>query len=104
MLSISGAIKGVGQGDYYLSLAREDYYLEGGEPLGEWLGEGAKLLGLENQVKGEDLRNLMGGKDKAGNSLVQNVDDPNRRSAFDLTFSADKSVSIIWALSPEKEQ
>ncbi len=104
MLSISGAIKGVGQGDYYLSLAREDYYLEGGEPPGEWIGEGAKLLGLNGQVDDLALRNLMGGKDITGTELVQNAGDPNRRSAFDLTFSADKSVSVFWALSPRNEQ
>ena len=38
MLSI-GAMSG-GQEQYYARLAREDYYLEGGEPPGIWMGEG----------------------------------------------------------------
>ena len=33
MLSISPPLRGAGKGNYYLDLAREDYYLEGGEPL-----------------------------------------------------------------------
>ena len=38
MLSI-GAM-GHGQGTYYVGLAQEDYYLQGGEPPGQWLGRG----------------------------------------------------------------
>ena len=49
MLSI-GAIKSKGQGEYYLDLGREDYYLKGGEPPGQWSGRGAERLGLTGQV------------------------------------------------------
>jgi hypothetical protein len=34
----------MGQQDYYATLAREDYYLEGGEPPGRWLGRGAEAF------------------------------------------------------------
>jgi len=44
MLSI-GAMKS-GQQGYYLTLAREDYYLNGGEPPGVWHGEGPPTWGL----------------------------------------------------------
>lgn len=50
MLSIA-ALSG-GQGNYYLALARDDYYLKGGEPPGQWLGKGAERLGLTAQVGG----------------------------------------------------
>ena len=39
MLSISAMASG--QDAYYLSLAKEDYYLAGGEPPGRWAGGGA---------------------------------------------------------------
>ena len=33
--------------DYYLNLAREDYYLNGGEPPGRWFGESVEHFGLK---------------------------------------------------------
>ena len=48
MLSI-GAM-GSGREEYYLNLAREDYYVAGGEPPGRWLGQGAEALGLMGMV------------------------------------------------------
>ncbi len=48
MLSI-GAM-GSGQAAYYMGLAREDYYLQGGEPPGQWQGQGANDLGLLGSV------------------------------------------------------
>jgi hypothetical protein len=33
--------------------------------------------------------------------LVQNAGHPKRDAAWDLTFSAPKSVSVLWALVPE---
>lgn len=60
MLSI-GAMS-MGQEQYYTLLAREDYYLEGGEPPGMWLGHGAEALGLAGGlVNREHLTNLFRG-------------------------------------------
>ncbi|MEO1718295.1 MAG: relaxase domain-containing protein, partial [Planctomycetota bacterium] len=39
-----------GQQSYYTQLAREDYYLEGGEPPGQWRGQGAEALSLFGEV------------------------------------------------------
>ena len=66
-----------GSGGYYLDLAREDYYLKGGEPLGYWLGEGAAKLGLDGNVKEEQLRELFAGlsPDGKGVWMVQNRTD-----------------------------
>jgi len=107
MLSI-GAM-GNGQGTYYVGLAREDYYLEGGEPPGRWLGEGAARLGLidaagtgpdqGDRVEREALLNLFAGCDAHGLPLVQNADAKDRQPGWDLTFSAPKSVSTIWAVA-----
>jgi len=99
MLSIA-QMSGAGQGSYYLDLAREDYYLAGGEPPGQWQGGGAKEMGLEGEVQKEQLSNLLEGYSPDGSKeLVQNAGAENRQSGWDLTFSAPKSVSVAWSQS-----
>ena len=89
-----------GQGDYYLSLAAEDYYLDGGEPPGQWCGSGTLSLGLKGQVGDAALNALLQGVDpKDGRALVVNAGADNRRTGYDLTFSAPKSVSVLWSQS-----
>jgi len=103
MLSI-GAM-GNGQGSYYVDLAAEDYYLKGGEPPGQWIGEGAALLGLSGQVEPKQFLKLFQGFDAGGKPLVQNAGATNRQPGWDLTFSAPKSVSTVWAVcDPEMRQ
>jgi conjugative relaxase-like TrwC/TraI family protein len=88
------------QGDYYLELAREDYYLAGGEPPGTWLGEGAERFGLTGQVTREELHNLLEGYSADGGTpLVKNAGKEDRQAGWDLTFSAPKSVSVAWSQS-----
>lgn len=99
MLSIKAMTGGV-LGEYYLSLSREDYYLEGGEPPGEWLGLGASKIGLSGEVGREELKGILKALDPfSGEKLAQNGGDAARHSGWDLTFSAPKSVSVLWALS-----
>ena len=93
-------MSGSGKGDYYLKLAREDYYLEGGEPPGRWAGRGAEQLGLSGQLDPDQFRNVLSGKSPDGeNELVQNAGKEDRQSGWDLTFSAPKSVSVAWSQS-----
>ena len=102
MLSI-GAMKG-GQQDYYLALAREDYYLNGGEPPGLWHGQGAADLGLSGVVDGESLTRLFEGYHPTENrSLIQQQRYRERahQPGWDLTFSAPKSVSVLWSQADE---
>lgn len=98
MLSVA-AMSG-GHCDYYLALAREDYYRQGGEPPGTWLGQGAALLGLSGDVTSDALRKHFGGYDLQNQPLVQNAGSPKRQPGWDLTFSAPKSVSILWSQAP----
>ena len=99
MLSISKAIKGGGQGEYYLNLASsDDYYLDGEEPPGCWLGEGSLALGLEGTVVKQEFRNLFQGLSPDGTKeLVRNALSPHGRSGWDLTWSVPKSVSTAWS-------
>jgi len=103
VLSISPPLTGAGQGDYYLELAREDYYTKGGEPPGHWHGKGAKALGQKGQVTPDDLRSYLDGYSPDSKAaLVQNAGKEDRQAGWDLTFSAPKSVSVLWSqASPE---
>lgn len=100
MLSI-GAMA-AGQGKYYLELAREDYYTSGGEPPGSWFGRGAIGLALAGNVSKEQLHQLLKGFSPSGEPLIQNAGDPLHQPGWDLTFSAPKSVSVLWSqVAPE---
>jgi len=87
--------------EYYSKLAREDYYEAGGEPPGRWYGAGAEALGFEvgSEVEQWDFLALAKGYSPEGEKLVRNAGKDGRRPGFDLTFSAPKSVSAVWAVS-----
>lgn len=95
MLSVS-AMSG-GQGAYYTGLAREDYYHQGGEPPGLWQGRGAIGLGLDDMVDKGAFAALFTGHGPTGEPLVQNAGSATRQPGWDLTFSAPKSVSVLWS-------
>jgi conjugative relaxase-like TrwC/TraI family protein len=105
MLSISGPMSGAGSGNYYLELAKEDYYTAGGEPPGAWMGKGASTLGLKGEVKRDALRGLLlGFSPDRTERLVQNAGNEKRQCGWDLTFSAPKSVSVIWSQATPEVQ
>jgi conjugative relaxase-like TrwC/TraI family protein len=84
---------------------RGDYYLgaEGtpAEGKGQWLGQGAAALGLFGEVKREDLLALWEGRDpRSGEQLVR-LAHGTHTAAVDCTFSAPKSVAVVWALGDE---
>ena len=89
--------------DYYLATVadgREEYYTGAGESPGYWLGEGARRLGLEGEVEPEDLRQVLAGVSPHGEILTAGgVAEAKRVAGFDLTFSAPKSVSLLYGLS-----
>ena len=91
--------------EYYLASVAagvEDYYTGAGEAPGVWMGTGAGLLGLSGQVAAEDLRAVLGGQDPAGAPLVSGkAAAKGRLPGFDLTMSAPKSVTLLFALGDE---
>ena len=101
VLSISKL--GTGQQQYYLdAVARgvEDYYAGAGEAPGEWIGAASVELGLLGQVEPVDLHAVLSGLDPA--TLVSLVRGNQKVPGFDLTFSAPKSVSVLWALADDR--
>src|ERR1035441_6020091 len=101
MLSI-GRLGITSGAEYYLDKVAnnvDDYYLGRGEAPGRWVGRPATTLGLAGQVNPADLRNLLAGMSASGEALGLQV-QPGRRPGYDLTFSAPKGVSLLWAFGP----
>jgi conjugative relaxase-like TrwC/TraI family protein len=102
MLSIGKL--GKGQERYYLDKVAEgaeDYYSGEGEVAGEWIGDAAARLGLEGEVTADQLSAMLTGRNPVnGEPLLgrQGVPGKGAVPGFDLTFSAPKSVSLLWAL------
>src|SRR6478735_9243419 len=86
--------------EYVLSsvaLGIDEYYTGVGEAPGSW----AKSLGLVGMVEADQLRAVIEGNDPS--SQVRLLAGRERTvKAFDLTFSAPKSVSLLWALGTEQ--
>jgi conjugative relaxase-like TrwC/TraI family protein len=95
---------------------RGDYYTpttgDGEQPLltpSRWHGSPALLaqlwLSADRPVKREDLSALMGGvSPRDGHELRRAGGDGTRVAGIDLTFSAPKSVSALWAVSTPYER
>jgi conjugative relaxase-like TrwC/TraI family protein len=86
-------------------LAVGDYYSEGEQVVGEWIGRGAAALGLSVKVgKNEFLQLCENRHPQTGDRLIVRTKDKrraddgrdvaNRRVFFDFTFSPPKSVSV----------
>jgi conjugative relaxase-like TrwC/TraI family protein len=93
-----------GQHEYYerqVARGEDDYYSGRGEASGEWAGAGAKALGLTGRVSAEQFNALIAGRDPRdpATRLRSTPGDP-KVATFDLTFSAPKSVSVLFAVAP----
>ncbi|HEU5063936.1 MAG TPA: MobF family relaxase [Solirubrobacterales bacterium] len=100
MLSIGKL--GRGQERYYLDKVAEgaeDYYSGQGEAEGYWLGDAAEDLGLQGKVDPSQLVGMLTGTNPAsGEPLGLRHVEGGPVPGFDLTFSAPKSASVLWAL------
>jgi conjugative relaxase-like TrwC/TraI family protein len=94
-------LKGPEAGRYYTERL-PSYYLDDDEPPGRWWGRGADGLGLGGQVDPDAFLAVMAGYDPAtGLDLGRRYGDQSVRG-YDATFSAPKSVSVMFALGDEK--
>jgi conjugative relaxase-like TrwC/TraI family protein len=89
----------------YLQHAIDDsalhYYVSNGESPGRWDGTGAEHLGLRGEVTPDQLRALLNGVDPMTGKRLAKQWDSQRIVAFDVTFSAPKSVSLLYALGDD---
>ncbi len=100
MLSIGKL--GQGQADYYLQAVGqgiEDYYTGAGEAPGRWLGSAAADVGISGEVEADALHAALNGNNPTtGDQLARPSKSHVRVPGFDLTFSAPKSVSVLFGL------
>lgn len=86
---------------YYL--AQSEYYLGGSEPPGAWIA-GDPEFGIADgaQVEAELFEHLHAAIGPDGAGLLSNGGGRiDRVPGYDMTFSAPKSVSVLWALCDE---
>ena len=91
---------------YYLESQRSfrhpnEYYTAGEEPDGVWFNPKG-LFGLEDggKVDSSDFHRLYNGfAPNGGGKLTRNSGSERRSAGLDMTFSADKSVSALWAIA-----
>ena len=91
---------------YYLESQRSfrhpnEYYTAGEEPDGVWFNPKG-LFGLADggKVDSSDFHRLYNGfAPNTGAKLTQNAGSERRSAGLDMTFSADKSVSALWAVA-----
>ena len=91
---------------YYLESQRSfrhpnEYYTAGEEPDGVWWNPSG-LFGLADggRVDGGEFHRLYHGfAPDGGERLTRNAGSEKRSPGLDMTFSADKSVSALWALA-----
>lgn len=79
-----------------------DYYLDPDEPPGRWWGDGQPGLGVAGEVEGRDLRAVLEGRHPTSEKPLGLPFTDRSARGFDATFSAPKSVSVLWALSPDR--
>ena len=78
-----------------------DYYLDENEPPGRWWGDGAETIGLSGEVKAGQLARMLVARHPLTGARAGRGFGERSARAFDATFSAPKSASVIWALSPD---
>jgi conjugative relaxase-like TrwC/TraI family protein len=96
-----------GRLEYYdaqVAAGVEDYYTGRGESPGRWRGSGARALGLtrRERVRRCEFMALMGGRSPGDGAVLRSVGARSTVSGFDLTFSAPKSVSLLFAVCDDR--
>ncbi len=91
---------------YYLESQRSfrhpnEYYTAGEEPDGVWFNpKGLFALADGGKVDSSDFHRLYNGfAPNTVGKLTQNAGSERRSAGLDMTFSADKSVSALWAVA-----
>ncbi|MFK3662741.1 conjugative transfer relaxase/helicase TraI [Scandinavium sp. NPDC088450] len=100
MMSVAPVASAGDAAGYYMN-ADNYYFLGNLQSL--WLGEGAKALGLQGDVRADNLTAVLYGFLDNGERLGREVDGKHvHRPGHDLTFSAPKSVSVLALVGGDK--
>jgi conjugative relaxase-like TrwC/TraI family protein len=80
----------------------EDYFSGRGEAPGRWTGAGAGAVGVAGQVDQDAFMRAMSGCDPRTGGRLKPEHGRTKVAAFDLTFSAPKSVSVLFAIADDR--
>ncbi len=93
--------KNAAQGKQYY--AASDYYEGGPDQLkGYWVGKLARHFGLRGEVQKEVFDRLVDNLDPTSGERLTQRNHGERRVLTDITFSAPKSVSLLWGVSQDQ--
>ncbi|HTX09849.1 MAG TPA: MobF family relaxase, partial [Solirubrobacteraceae bacterium] len=79
----------------------EDYFSGRGEAPGRWIGRWATAVGASGRVDRDAFMRAMEGCDPRTGERLKPEHGRTKVAAFDLTFSAPKSVSVLFAIADE---
>ncbi len=102
MLRIHNTTSVAAAKSYYTeSLSKENYYSRDEQVVGLWQGKGAEKIGLGQEVQQQEFDALCENRLPSGDRLTPR-DDANRRVGFDFTFSAPKSVTLLYEMTGDE--
>lgn len=93
-------LKGPDAGLYYVE-GLPSYYLDAGEPGGVWRGDGAFYLGLVGEAHDQDFLDLIAGLEPGSHEPLGRRYGEGSVRGFDVTASAPKSVSVLFAIGDD---
>ena len=68
---------------------------------GIWIGKGDGALGISSNLIGAEYHSIMNGLALDGKTPLCATPGETHQPGWDLTFSAPKSVSLVWAAADQ---
>jgi conjugative relaxase-like TrwC/TraI family protein len=99
---LGASVDQLGYYEQQVAQGMEDYFSGRGEAPGRWLGGGCGGLGVSGQVDRDGFMRAMDGCDPRTGERLRPEHGRTKVAAFDLTFSAPKSVSVLFAIADEQ--
>jgi conjugative relaxase-like TrwC/TraI family protein len=100
MLRVTQSISAAAAKKYFTeNLARQDYYSAGETVIGLWHGQAAERLGLAGEVTSKHFFALADNHHPLIGEQLTPRQKHNRTPGYALTFSAPKSVSLLYGLT-----
>jgi len=79
------------------------YYAEAELDISKWYGKGAEKIGLNGEIQEKDFQAICNNTNPQNDEQLTARNAKNRTVAYDFTFSVPKSVSLVYALTKDKE-
>lgn len=80
-------------------LEHNDYYTKEALTPGVWVGSGSELFGLSGKVERDHFLSLLLNRYPDTDTRITPRDKSNRRTGYDISFHAPKSVSVMFGLT-----